>query len=479
MGDRSRAGSPRRSAAPRRSRRGRRSGVSPAASTSPRSSDDRRSATRWLSYERGLRRPPGSGSRARPAEWGDALSLLTDAAAGVPRGRHRSYGVTAQLLLVLGRLPRRDGRSCSSARLLRRRRACRRRGGCRRVLRTWPARGGAPARALRRRPLVPAALVVRRVGLLGAERSRAGPARRARRVLVHGRRPDEPRLPAAAAGRRGGGLPNRRLRGRAARPPVLVLRRRARRRRRGSPPAACERSFVDGADDARLRPRDDRPAPPSREAGRPARGAVRAAAGLCGWVWLYPAGHGFARSCRPPWRGRRGDEAGGRRLRRRALPDADRARRAALAPRRAAALAAGAAAFALGVLPWRLWLRAHEVENQASVGRVSDVGDLASNVGRVPRSVGDLLVELLDPRRWLLLVPLAAVAVVLAARRGRKSEAAYVAAVVVLGLAGLALAFATSDFELAAALDHSGRRVGSGLVLLRRRADAVPARGPA
>ncbi len=193
--------------------------------------------------------------------------------------------------------------------------------------------------------------------------------------------------------------------------------------------------------------------------------ALFAAAGLCGWLWLTERdtaslvlaailGGGVAAT-----KLEGAAFVGGLFLTLIVL-GALRSRRDALPP-----LAAGAAAFALGVVPWRLWLRAHEVENQASVGRVSDVGDLASNIGRVPRSVGDLLVELLDPRRWLLLVPLAAVAVVLAARRGRRSEAAYVGAVVALGLAGLALAYWTTPFDLQTHLDRSARRVVTGLVL--------------
>jgi len=135
-------------------------------------------------------------------------------------------------------------------------------------------------------------------------------------------------------------------------------------------------------------------------------------------------------------------------------------RRDALPP-----LLAGLAALAFGVLPWRLWLAAHDVQNQASVGRVTDLGTLADDIGRVPRSVAVLVAELLDPRRWLLLLPFAAFAVVVAARRGRRAEAAFVAAVVALGLAGLALAYWTTPFDLQMHLDRSARRVVTGLVL--------------
>jgi hypothetical protein len=75
------------------------------------------------------------------------------------------------------------------------------------------------------------------------------------------------------------------------------------------------------------------------------------------------------------------------------------------------------------------------------------------------------MVELVDPRRWLLLVPFAAVAAIVAYRRGRRLDALFVAAVVALGLAGLALAYWTTPFDLETHLDRSARRVVTALVL--------------
>jgi 4-amino-4-deoxy-L-arabinose transferase-like glycosyltransferase len=190
-----------------------------------------------------------------------------------------------------------------------------------------------------------------------------------------------------------------------------------------------------------------------------------AAAGLCGWLWLVERD-------RPALALAAMLGAGGAATKVEGVAFvaglfAILAVLGALHRRRDAAppLIAGLAAFALGVLPWRLWLAAYDVENQASVGRLTDVGTLADDVGRVPKSLAVLVGEVLDPRRWLLLLPFAAFAVVLAARRGRRAEAVFVAAVVALGLAGLVLAYWTTPFDLQTHLDRSARRVVTGLVL--------------
>lgn len=194
-------------------------------------------------------------------------------------------------------------------------------------------------------------------------------------------------------------------------------------------------------------------------------GALFAAAGLCGWLWLVGRDRAALALSAVLGAGVAATKVEGIAFVAGlfavlAVLGALHTRRDALPP-----IAAGLAAFALGVLPWRLWLEAHDIENQASVGRVTDVGTLADDVGRVPRSLAVLVGELLDPRRWLLLLPLAAFAVVLAARRGRRTEAVFAVAVVALGLAGLALAYWTTPFDLQTHLDRSARRVVTGLVL--------------
>jgi hypothetical protein len=136
--------------------------------------------------------------------------------------------------------------------------------------------------------------------------------------------------------------------------------------------------------------------------------------------------------------------------------------------RRDAAVAAGAGAAAVvaGALPWRLWLSTHDVPSQSSLGRVTDASFLASHVSRVPPAAADVAWRALDPTRWLLVVPLAALAVALAWRAGRRREAAFAAGVVVLSLVGLVLAYWTTPLEFHYHLATSARRVVTGPVLL-------------
>lgn len=72
----------------------------------------------------------------------------------------------------------------------------------------------------------------------------------------------------------------------------------------------------------------------------------------------------------------------------------------------------------VGIVPWRLWTRAHHLTNYYA-GSSPTVGHL----GRVPIAAGRLLKEAFDPTSWLALLPLAIAAAALAwlyggARRG-------------------------------------------------------------
>ncbi len=77
---------------------------------------------------------------------------------------------------------------------------------------------------------------------------------------------------------------------------------------------------------------------------------------------------------------------------------------------RAGALTACAGLAALvGILPWRLWARAHDLTNYYAGSSLS-----FDHIGRVPISAGRLLREAFDPTSWLALLPLAIAAAVLA-----------------------------------------------------------------
>jgi hypothetical protein len=134
--------------------------------------------------------------------------------------------------------------------------------------------------------------------------------------------------------------------------------------------------------------------------------------------------------------------------------------RAALAP-----LAVAAAAIVAGDVPWRLWVDHHGIPQQTSVSRLTDPALTVHRLGRVSTSVRYLLEKLYDPRAWLLLVPLLTVLTVAAWFRRDRREAAVVAAVIVLCLATLVLAYWTSQFEIHYHLATSARRVITGPIL--------------
>jgi 4-amino-4-deoxy-L-arabinose transferase-like glycosyltransferase len=133
--------------------------------------------------------------------------------------------------------------------------------------------------------------------------------------------------------------------------------------------------------------------------------------------------------------------------------------------RAGAALVAGGAALVIGILPWRIWIASHDVANQASFGRVTGASFFAHHAARLPLAVGYLGVKLLDPRAWLLLLPLAVFVAVDALRRGRRPDVSFVAAVVCFAFAGLVLAYWSTPFPLHDQLATSARRVITAIVL--------------
>ena len=131
----------------------------------------------------------------------------------------------------------------------------------------------------------------------------------------------------------------------------------------------------------------------------------------------------------------------------------------------AAAAVAGTAAVAVGILPWRIWLSIHDVHNQASSARVTGVSFLAGHVARVPESTAYMLGKMLDPRAWLLLVPLfVAVAVVSARRESGRRLSSFACATAVLCFASLVFAYWSTRLGLHYQLTTSARRVVTGVV---------------
>jgi hypothetical protein len=136
--------------------------------------------------------------------------------------------------------------------------------------------------------------------------------------------------------------------------------------------------------------------------------------------------------------------------------------------RRREALAAGAAALATAV-PWQLWLHANGVDTsngEIPYAKVLDPGYLAGRLGRIPTGAASLVWHALQPGAWLVIVPAAAIAVVLAARGGERRTAVFVAAVACLVLASTVWAYWVGRPSLHYYLQHSARRVVTTPVVL-------------
>lgn len=137
-----------------------------------------------------------------------------------------------------------------------------------------------------------------------------------------------------------------------------------------------------------------------------------------------------------------------------------RSRRAA-----GAVVASGVGAFTFGLLPWRIWVDHRHIPEQASPGRFTDATLLSSQAHRVPLATRYLLERLLDPRAWLLLVPLLACLTALAWARARRDVAVVATALIVLCLLSLVVAYWTSQFEIHYHLATSARRVITAPIL--------------
>jgi 4-amino-4-deoxy-L-arabinose transferase-like glycosyltransferase len=190
-----------------------------------------------------------------------------------------------------------------------------------------------------------------------------------------------------------------------------------------------------------------------------------AAAGLCAWAWLFDGRPGALALAAVLAAGAAATKVEGLMfvIALFAVVAAVAARSSWL--RAGAALLAGVVALAVGILPWRIWIIHHDVANQASFGRVTGASSLAHHAARLPIAVGYLGMKLVDPRAWLLLVPLAAFVAVDALRRGRRLDVSFVIAVVCLTFAGLVLAYWSTPFPFHDQLATSARRVITAIAL--------------
>ena len=81
--------------------------------------------------------------------------------------------------------------------------------------------------------------------------------------------------------------------------------------------------------------------------------------------------------------------------------------RRGIAPRRGCSRRPSAvAALAIGILPWRIWLAVHHVPRAGDRAQAHVAIPLAGHLDRLPRALAYLAWRALDPRAWILLVPL-------------------------------------------------------------------------
>ena len=136
--------------------------------------------------------------------------------------------------------------------------------------------------------------------------------------------------------------------------------------------------------------------------------------------------------------------------------------------RRAQTVAAGAAAVATAI-PWQLWLHANGVDTsngEIPYAKVVDPGYLTGRLGRIPTGAASLVWHAVQPSAGLVIVPAAAVAVVLAVRGGDRRTPVFVAALACLVVVSVVWAYWVGRPSLHYYLDHSARRVVTTPVVL-------------
>jgi hypothetical protein len=137
----------------------------------------------------------------------------------------------------------------------------------------------------------------------------------------------------------------------------------------------------------------------------------------------------------------------------------------------------GVGALVVGVVPWKIWLAVHHVPEQVTIHRLVSPSLLGGHVGRVPYAAGYIAWRIIDPRAWILLVPLC-LAIAYVSRR-RFGETAWLAlGGTALALAGLLFAYWTTPLPFHYHLATSARRIITGPIFFLAALTPLLARGP-
>jgi hypothetical protein len=138
----------------------------------------------------------------------------------------------------------------------------------------------------------------------------------------------------------------------------------------------------------------------------------------------------------------------------------------AAAYRRWRPLAVAAAVEVAVLLPWRIYVRVHDLHDiNYSLGDTFDVHHVRGRLGVGPIAFRALGREMIDPLQWGLLAPLFLLLLALAAAAGVRALVVYGAVSVLLSWLGLSWIYVVSNFEYSSYLSSTKERVVASVVL--------------
>jgi hypothetical protein len=138
----------------------------------------------------------------------------------------------------------------------------------------------------------------------------------------------------------------------------------------------------------------------------------------------------------------------------------------AAAHRRWRAILLAAGVDLLLLLPWRIFVRVHDLRDiNYSLGDSFDVHHINGRLGVGPIAFRTLAEQMLDPRQWGLLVPIFVALVLTAFVLGARALPLFAAVWTVLAWLGLSWIYVISHFEYSSYLDSTKERVVASVVI--------------
>lgn len=122
---------------------------------------------------------------------------------------------------------------------------------------------------------------------------------------------------------------------------------------------------------------------------------------------------------------------------------------------------------AVSILPWRIWMSAHDVKSDLPVGKGLDPGYMLPRTSRIWPAIRTLSHELSDQSRWVYLLPLAVLVIIAALISGTaRRVAAFYAASFVVVFAGFVWTYWLSPYPIGWHLENSANRVITVMVFI-------------